>query len=253
MGPAIGRLIQSHAGLNVLVTVAPFAELPGLLRERRIDFFVGDYTLLSGTSDMEIQPLAPQEIVFFCRKGHPLAEREEINVDEFFSYPHVGPPLPQWAEEWLRNHRPKGFAAEFLRLECSHHGLLKNVVANSDTISGAPFEVIRAELDPGRFSIVRLAVKPMYSRAGVVWLVDRPPTTAGKLLIDELCVGAGRSTTAGTRPGCGRTFFSGKRDGRRMKFESRGVRGGGNPQGRIGAIPHCFSNSSVHAWLSSFR
>ena len=186
VGPAIGRLLTAHAGINVHMTVAPFAAMPGLLRDRKIDFFIADYTLLSGTSDLEILPLEPQEIVFFCRKGHPLADVGEIGVDDFFSYPHVGPPLPQWAEEWLRNNRPQGFASQFLRLECSHHALLKNVVETSDAISGAPRWVIQSELDLGRFSIVRLPLAPMHNRAGVVWLADRPPTAAGKLLIEEL-------------------------------------------------------------------
>ena len=189
IGPAIGRLLSAHSGLNVQLTVAPFQEMPVLLRERKIDFFVADYTLLSGISDLEIKPLEPQEILFFCRKGHPLADRKEVSVDGFFSYPHVGPPLPRWAEEWLGNHRPEGVSSQFLRLECSHHGLLKNVVANSDAISGAPREVIQSDLDLGRFALIRLDMKPMHNRAGVVWLVDRPPTTAGKLLIEELCGG----------------------------------------------------------------
>ena len=157
-----------------------------MLRERKIDFFVADHTLLSGVSDLEIVPLEPQEIVFFCRSGHPLADRGEISVDEFFSYPHVGPPLPKWAEDWLRENRPLGNPSQFLRLECSHHALLKNVVETSDAISGAPRWVIQSELDLGRFSIVRLPLAPMHNRAGVVWLIERPPTAAGKLLINEL-------------------------------------------------------------------
>lgn len=186
VGPAIGRLLTSHPGLNVHMTVAHFMAMPGLLRERKIDFFIADYTLLTGTNDLEILPLEPQEILFFCRKGHPLAGRADVGVEEFFSYPHVGPPLPRWAEEWLRNNRPTETASRFLRLECSHHALLKNVVEHSDAISGAPRGVIQSELEQGRFSTIQLPVETMSNRAGVVWLTDRPPTAAGKLFIDEL-------------------------------------------------------------------
>lgn len=186
VGPAIGRLLTAHSGLNVHMTVAPFPAMPGLLRDRKIDFFIADYTRLSGTSNLEILPLEPQEILFFGRKGHPLADRGEISVDEFFTYPHVSPPLPAWAEEWLRKNRPQGYTSQFLRVECSHHALLKNVVETSDALSGAPRGVIQTELDHGRFSIVRLPREAMHNRAGVVWLTDRPPTAAGKLLIDGL-------------------------------------------------------------------
>lgn len=105
---------------------------------------------------------------------------------EFFSYPHVGPPLPKWAEDWLLANWPDGSAAQFLRLECGHHALLKNVVLCRDAISGAPLDVIRGELELGRVSLIRLALPAMHNRAGIVWLIDRPPTTAGRLLIDEL-------------------------------------------------------------------
>jgi DNA-binding transcriptional LysR family regulator len=108
-------------------------------------------------------------------------------MEEFFSYPHVAPTLAPWAEEWLRNNRTPETTSRFLRLECNHYALLKSVVEHSDAISGAPRIVIQTELDQQRLSIVRLPIPSMFSRAGVVWLTDRPPTAAGKLLIDELC------------------------------------------------------------------
>ena len=188
LGEAIGRLIARHPGLNVRLKVVPFEEMPVLLRNRQIDFFVGDYTLLSGVSDLEIAPLPVEEIIFYARKGHPLAGRDKVSAEEFFSYPHVGTSLPQWAEDWLRKGRPKGESSPFLRLECSHHALLKKAVSVSDALSGAPREIIQDEIDQGRFSRIFPDLESLQTRAGIVWLVDRPPLDAAKLLIDELLV-----------------------------------------------------------------
>ena len=186
VGEAIGRLLASYPDLIIRVKVVPFEEMPMMLRERKIDFFVGDYTLLSGVSDLEITPLPAQEIIFYGRKGHPLARDKKISAEEFFSYPHVGTSLPQWAEDWLRKSRPKGKSAPFLRLECSHHALLKKVVEASDAMSGAPREIIEDEIVQGRFSRIQPDLEPIHNRAGIVWLINHPPSEAAKLLIKEL-------------------------------------------------------------------
>jgi DNA-binding transcriptional LysR family regulator len=185
VGRAIGRMVKAHPEVAVKVRVGAFAEMPMLLRDRHIDFFVADFTLLEREADLEILPLAPQEILFFCRAGHPLAGRE-VGLEEFFSYPHVGPGLPAWAKAWLDEHRPAEARARDLRVECSHHALLKAVVESSDALSGAPRPVIQSDLDGGRFSLVRLAARTMHNQAGIVWLKGRPPSPAGRLLIEQL-------------------------------------------------------------------
>lgn len=185
VGQAIGRLLKSNPEVTVKVHVGAFAGMPKLLRDRHIDFFVADYTLLEREADLEILPLAPQEILFFCRAGHPLAGREVV-PEEFFSYPHVGPGLPAWARAWLAEHRPPDAPAHELQVECSHHALLKSVVESSDALSGAPRQVIQAELDSGRFALVHLDAVKMHNQAGIVWLKGRPPSPAGELLVREL-------------------------------------------------------------------
>lgn len=187
IGEALGRLLSSHPRLNIQLIVGSFHELEDMLRGRRIDFFVADYTSLLRTGDLEITPLPLQEIIFYCRPGHPLANLEAVSVKEFFSYPHIGTILPRWAEEWLRKNRPEGASSGFLSLECSHHTLLKNVILSSDAISGAPAEVVQKEIESGRFSRIFLDLEPMQNRAGVVWLADRELNKASKMLIDVLC------------------------------------------------------------------
>ncbi len=185
VGQAVGRLLKSRPDVKVKVHVGHFEEMPKLLRDRSIDFFIADYSRIEREADLEILPMAPQEILFFCRAGHPLAGRE-VGLEEFFSYPHAGPGLPAWAKAWLEKHRPPDAPAKELHVECSHHALLKSVVANSDAISGATRPLIHAELDDGRFALIRLKAEKMHNQAGIVWLKGRPPSPAGRMLIEEL-------------------------------------------------------------------
>lgn len=191
MGIAIGRLIDAHPDLRVHLLVCRIKEMPALLRERTVDFFVADQTLVPTDADLECELLSDGEVMFYCRAGHPLAGKDPITLEEFFSYPHFGPPLPQWAVDWLGKNRPTEAPREPLRLECNHHALLKIAVAAGNGISGAPFSVIEAEVELGRLAVLNVEAMPMHHRAGIFWHRDHPPTQAGRLLIDELLLLAG--------------------------------------------------------------
>lgn len=191
MGIAIGRLLDAQPDLRVHLLVCRVKEMPALLRERTVDFFVADQTLVPLEEDLEFLPLADHEVMFFCRAGHPLAGKDSITLEEFFSYPHFGPPLPRWAQEWLAKNRPQDAPREPLRLECNHYALLKTAVAAGDGISGAPFAVIEAEVELGRLAVLNVDAMPMHHQAGIFWLKAQPPGQAGQLLIDELLLLAG--------------------------------------------------------------
>ena len=186
MGPALAGVMARHPGVRVHVHVGPFRDLPAMLKARTIDLFVADYTLLESDSELEIQPLDPQEIVFFCRAGHPMARKRTVSPDEFFAYPHVGPDLPAWAESWLRHHRPGHHGSGELSLRCSHHALLKTVVLSSDAVSGAPLAVIAPELKSGSLVVVKLELPKMITRAGVVIFKGRSLSQAAQTLISQL-------------------------------------------------------------------
>ncbi len=197
MARSLVGFLVARPDLRVSVHVGGFPELPPLLRQRKIEFFVADYTLIGDADDFEIDPLPLQEIILFCRAGHPLAGRTRVDAREFFAYPHVAPDLPPWAEAWLKANRPDEVAAHPLSLRCSHHALLMEVVQGSDAISGAPRNVVQAGLDAGRFAVVHLAAKPMHSRAGVVHLRGRSLSPAALSLIEELTRVAGGDRSEG--------------------------------------------------------
>jgi DNA-binding transcriptional LysR family regulator len=191
LGIAVGRLLDNHPDLRVKLLVCRVEEMPALLSERTVDFLVADHTLIPADEQLEHQMLADREVMFYCRAGHPLAGRHPIQLEEFFSYPLFGPPLPEWAHEWVAKHRPSDAPLETLRLECNHHSLLKAAVLASDGISGAPFSVIEAEVDLGRLAVLNLEAAPTHHPAAIFWLKSNPPSPAGRLLIDELLLIAG--------------------------------------------------------------
>jgi len=186
VGPAVAALVRSRPELRIEIEVRPFSGLPPLLRERKIDLFVGDVTVIGQAEDLEIEALPPQEVVFFCRAGHPLAGRRKVSPEEFFRYPVVAADLPPWAESWLRKQRSLTGSAPALTVRCSHHALLNRVVLGSDAVCGAPREAIQMELESGRLARIDLVTEPLLNRAGVVRLRSRSLSPAAARLIDEL-------------------------------------------------------------------
>ena len=82
-------------------------------------------------------------------------------------------------EHHLENH-PR------LNVECSHHALLKSIVMGSDSISGAPRDVIQHELTAGSLIEIPLDTQPLTTEAAVVHLRGRQLNPAARLLIKEI-------------------------------------------------------------------
>jgi DNA-binding transcriptional LysR family regulator len=190
VGPAAGRLLTQHPNLRVTIHVDNFNQFPERLRRREMDLFIADITLIEGDQDFEIIEVPPQEGVWFCRPGHPLAGQRSVSLEEFFRYPIVLPMLTPWAREWLVKNHPSGDRerAEQFRpaLVCSHFSTLKAAVRNSDCLSGAIAAAMVDEFAEGRFVPVDLKAPKLYSKPGIVSLKGRSFSPTALALMAEV-------------------------------------------------------------------
>lgn len=186
---AFAKLLTERPQLGMKVHVAPFQTLRPLLESQEIDFAIGDSSIGGEAGEFEVIALPEHHNVLFCRAGHPLASKRSIGPQEFFSYPIVGPFLPEEAKAWLREHHPERLANEALSLECSHHALLKKVVLGTDSISGGPREVIADEVRRGEIVVLKTTMGPIVTRAVVVKLKHRKLTPSAMALIELLVKG----------------------------------------------------------------
>ena len=186
IGPAMGRLLMKHPGLSVTVQVDNFGRFPALLRQRAIDLFVADVTLLKDEKDLEIVPVPREEVVWFVRPGHPLGERKAVSACELFAFPFVAPVLPPWATAWFEEHLPASVKPLRVALTCSNYSTLKDIVRCSDCFTGLPLSAIVEDLQAGRFSRVHVKGRKLYANAGAVWLKHRTPSPAAKACVAEI-------------------------------------------------------------------
>jgi DNA-binding transcriptional LysR family regulator len=189
VGPAAGRLVTRHPNLRVTIHVDNFNQFPDRLRRRELDLFIADITLIEGDPDFDIIEVQPQEGVWFCRPGHPLAGQRSVSLEEFFRYPIILPMLTPWAKEWLVKHHPggNGKAGEFRpALVCSHFSTLKAAVRNSDCLSGAIPAALADEFAEGRFVPIDLEAPKLYSKPGIVSLKGRSFSPTALALMAEM-------------------------------------------------------------------
>ena len=182
----LAAMLVKMPNLRMKIQVGAFQDLPALLDSHEIDLAIGDRAIGNGSENYEVIPLPEREVQLYCRRGHPLTEKDRVGPADFFRYPIIGPQLPIEAQVWFREYHPERLVAEALSLECSHHALLKKVVAKTDAISGAPHFVIAEELKRGELVLLETTMKPMLSQVVLVKLKRRNLTPAAMELIEML-------------------------------------------------------------------
>lgn len=186
VGPALGRLLAKHPKLRLTVQVDDFTRFPALLRQRAIDLFVADVTLLASDPDLEILPVPREEILWVVRSGHPLAARGVLSLGQLFTYPFVAPAVPPWALAWFDEHLPPSAKPLRVTLSCSNYTTLKDIVRHSDCFTGLPRSAIVEDLRERKFTLLRVKGRKLVANAGVVWLKGRTPSPAATALVAEL-------------------------------------------------------------------
>lgn len=185
VGPAIGRLMSRFPKLGVKLHIDNFSRFPDMLRAREIDFFVADITDLVGAEDLEIQPVPSQEVIWFCRPGHPLLGKKRVTRADLLSFPLATPEMPRWAAGPLQ--MPGGEKGR-TNVLCSHYSTIKKIVAQSNCVSGAFDFNISEEIAAGWFARIRVPDLKLRSNPGLVALKGRALPPAAHELMKEIRV-----------------------------------------------------------------
>lgn len=192
VGEAVGRLLDRHPGFRVEIQVDRYNVFPDMLRNGHLDFFVADVSELKEARDLEIRELAPSPLQWFCRKGHPLARRKQVALQDILAYPVVFPPLPIWAQEWFARQMPPdstgGMASPPFRqsVVCSHYSTLKRIVLKSDAVSALTELVLHRKSYARLFAVIDFRGTTPSSNPGIVTVRKRNISPAAHLLAEEM-------------------------------------------------------------------
>ena len=189
MAPALSNLLAAYPNLRYDVEVQGWSILRERLLGGEIDLHVGAPPEIYGgevtTIEFEMPPLA-----YFCRAGHPLADKKEVLPEEALAFPRIGMEAPpRWTRMYAEVY---GFepdsdeALNFRFAKSNDWETLKTIVRRTDSISGGPREVVQEELDAGLLVELRVEAFDLGFAAAVAYRKDRLLPPAAEALIKEI-------------------------------------------------------------------
>lgn len=151
---AVGRMALRYPRVRVNLQIGNWLELRSSLLDDALELFVADSRELLDDPLLCIEPLQRHNGVLFCRPGHPLLAQANLQMQALLDYPMAGTQLPQSVAQNLRalNGREQP-----LSIQCDNFMVLKALVADSDVLSMAPWDVVAEDVQAGRLARLPLA------------------------------------------------------------------------------------------------
>ncbi|MFC5697356.1 LysR family transcriptional regulator [Pseudomonas sp. GCM10022186] len=184
---ALGRFASRHPGVRVQLSLDNWHRLRQLLLDDTIELFVADIRELTDDPLLDITPLRRHPGTLFCRPGHPLLDQGRLRFADLARYALAGTQLPT---EVARAIGELAGSDKPLGIECDNFMVLKALVAESDVISMAPWDVVADDIAAGRLAVLEIPANELSSSAyGVVSHAARSLSPAARvvreLLLDE--------------------------------------------------------------------
>lgn len=182
---ALGQLLQRYPRVQVKLDIANWLELGDSLLDSAIELFVADIRELQDDAQLRIEPLRVHQSVLFCRPAHPLLQRQNLQLRDLLDFPLAGTQLPQVVERSL------GLAsgrAQPLSVQCDNFLVLKRLVADSDVLSMAPWDVIADEVDSGQLALLPLLPQGLHQHSayGLVSRAGHSLSPAAQAMVEAI-------------------------------------------------------------------
>ena len=189
--PIISVARRSFHNVQFRLDVDHSAALLQRLEDEEIHVFLSDVHEIPSNGPWAIELLGSYHSTVICRAGHAIATRSCIEVEDLaqleLASVHIPQPLHQrLAKVW-------GYP-QIERLpivfECESVTALREFLLHSDAVVIAPPALFRHELESGLLTQLTvqqwlpLERNPMRVDLGMVWLSDRTPTSAMRMLMD---------------------------------------------------------------------
>lgn len=166
MTPLLLRIAQHHSGMRVDVARGSTQRLAQALRERSLDALVVDVRALVPAPDLVLGPVHEMQADFMCRRGHPLARRRRLRLEDVQAYPVASTPLSDEVARYLvETYGPQAHPSQLVSLQCEELPSIAHVARHSDAVlvavrAVAP-DLVALRMDPpmrgtARFGLVTL-------------------------------------------------------------------------------------------------
>jgi DNA-binding transcriptional LysR family regulator len=189
---AIAEVSNRHPQTHISIRMDHWRQLSTWLLAGELDFYVADVGEARIDGRFHYTSLPPQQFVWFCRAGHPLAvrKRRAITRVDLLRFPIATPKMPPWATEWFAAAHAElgaaGPARPLPSIECESYAMLKRIVTTSDCISAALPRTISRELDEGLLVAMPIDAPELTTHAGIIRLKDPSSSKLALELIEAI-------------------------------------------------------------------
>jgi DNA-binding transcriptional LysR family regulator len=176
---AAARLCREHPKVSIGLRVSNWRDVTRAVAERGADLGVAELTDALGNEALATEDLGAHRARFFCRPGHPILRRRQIQFADLLAYP------------WATTRIPPRIAAAFPRplgragsidaatgdlvpaIELDVPMQIAEFTRGTDALALATFAMVERELRSRALAIVPIGKIDIRARYGFVWLRHR--------------------------------------------------------------------------------
>jgi DNA-binding transcriptional LysR family regulator len=177
---AVGRLSAAAPGIRIEIIESQWRELVPRLLSGEVGVVVAEMSGMAAEPRLVVEPLPVHRGRFYCRPGHPLAGRRDLDLQQILQYPLVGIRLPGRFGQFLPSAAvvPDLLTGDMLpRITTTSTSTAREIIKRSDGI-GLGTREIAAELRAGTLVELEVRAAALETRYGIARLRDRSASPA---------------------------------------------------------------------------
>lgn len=101
-GRAVGELTRQHPNLRCQVRLGTWRDVADLVSSRRVDLAIAEISILRGVERLQVESIGTHQMVFYCRREHPLLGRGPLSNTDLDEFPLVSIRIPPRGASLLR-------------------------------------------------------------------------------------------------------------------------------------------------------
>jgi DNA-binding transcriptional LysR family regulator len=188
LAPLLAQLRREHPKVNLRVEISNWQLLVKRLLEEDIEFFVAETRDLPANPSLRIEPLRRENGGFYVRRGHPLAGRRSVTLQQVWEHGVASVRVPNGVRDALAKLLGHAGGSHLtLALECDDVEVLKAVALGCDSVLAAPHAAVAKEVASSALKPLVIVDLPVLGSAmGVVTLRGRTPSPMAELILSRL-------------------------------------------------------------------
>ncbi|NHA15062.1 LysR family transcriptional regulator [Thioalkalivibrio sp. XN279] len=186
---AVARLLGEYPGLQARLETRTCRDVERRVRNRQVDIGFGEIGHLHDVPELEVEAVARHEMVFYCRTGHPLLDRDDaLSHADLDEYPFAGIPIPfRLARLFPHNRHLDPDTGELfppILVEDLHAAC--NIVAGTDALGVAVPLLLEPWLQQGELAVLPFRRPWLRVDYGFITLASRAAAPAVERFKDQV-------------------------------------------------------------------